>query len=466
MKNNDNNISRREFLKKLGGSSLAVATVATACSAKGSKAVAQNVQEPTGEMTYRQGPRGDKVSILGYGCMRWPTRKESDGSETIIQEEVNRLVDYAIEHGVNYFDTAPKYLRGKSEEATAIALQRHDRSEYYIATKMTNTRAPYARQEALDMYNESFKRLKVDYIDYYLLHTISGARNGLKGSEIFQKRFLDNGILEFLMGEREKGKIRNLGFSFHGDREVFDYLMEMHEKVHWDFVQIQMNYIDWNQAEGFGGRNTNASYLYAELDKREIPVVIMEPLRGGALANLNENSAKKLLERDPQSSIASWAFRFCGTYPRVLTALSGMTYMENLVDNLRTYSPLRPLTEEELAMLEEIAVDYVNFPLVPCTACQYCMPCPFGLDIPAIFAHYNKCVNEGNVKNDTQDPDYQKARRAFLVGYDKSVPKLAQADHCIGCGKCVQQCPQNIPIPRQMRRIDKYVEKLRSGIED
>ena len=466
MKNNDNNISRREFLKKLGGSSLAVATVATACSAKGSKAVAQNVQEPTGEMTYRQGPRGDKVSILGYGCMRWPTRKEADGSESIIQEEVNKLVDYAIEHGVNYFDTAPKYLRGKSEEATAIALQRHDRSEYYIATKMTNTRAPYARQEALDMYNESFKRLKVDYIDYYLLHTISGARNGLKGSEIFQKRFLDNGILEFLMGEREKGKIRNLGFSFHGDREVFDYLMEMHEKVHWDFVQIQMNYIDWNQAEGFGGRNTNASYLYAELDKREIPVVIMEPLRGGALAKLNENSAKKLLERDPQSSIASWAFRFCGTFPRVLTALSGMTYMENLVDNLRTYSPLRPLTEEELAMLEEIAVDYVNFPLVPCTACQYCMPCPFGLDIPGIFAHYNKCVNEGNVKNDTQDPDYQKARRAFLVGYDKSVPKLAQADHCIGCGKCVQQCPQNIPIPRQMRRIDKYVEKLRSGIED
>ena len=465
MKNNDNNISRREFLKKLGGSSLAVATVATACSAKGSKAVAQNVQEPTGEMTYRQGPHGDKVSILGYGCMRWPTRKESDGSETIIQEEVNKLVDYAIEHGVNYFDTAPKYLRGKSEEATAIALQRHDRSKYYIATKMTNTRAPYTRQEGLDMYNESFKRLRVDYIDYYLLHTISGARNGLLGSEIFNKRFLDNGLLEFLMGEREKGKIRNLGFSFHGDREVFDYLMEMHEKVHWDFVQIQMNYIDWNQAEGFGGRNTNASYLYAELDKREIPVVIMEPLRGGALASLNENSAKMLLERDPQSSIASWAFRFCGTYPRVLTALSGMTYMENLEDNLRTYSPLKPLTEEELAMLEEIAVDYVNFPLVPCTACQYCMPCPFGIDIPGIFAHYNKCVNEGNVKNDTQDPDYLKARRAFLVGYDKSVPKLAQADHCIGCGKCVQQCPQNIPIPRQMRRIDKYVEKLRSGIE-
>ena len=465
MKKNDNNISRRDFLKKLGGSSLAVATVATACGVKGSKAAPTNTQEPTGGMTYRQGPHGDKVSILGYGCMRWPTRKEADGSETIIQEEVNRLVDYAIEHGVNYFDTAPKYLRGKSEEATAIALQRHDRSEYYIATKMTNTNAPYRRQDALDMYNQSFKRLKVDYIDYYLLHTISGARNGMAGSEIFQKRFLDNGVLEFLIGEREKGKIRNLGFSFHGDREVFDYLMEMHKKVHWDFVQIQMNYIDWNQAEGFGGRNTNASYLYQELDKREIPVVIMEPLRGGALAKLNENSAKKLLEKDPQSSIASWAFRFCGTYPRVLTALSGMTYMENLVDNLRTFSPLKPLTDEELAMLEEIAVDYVNFPLVPCTACQYCMPCPFGLDIPGIFAHYNKCVNEGNVRADTTDPQYEKARRAFLVGYDKSVPKLAQADHCIGCGKCVQQCPQNIQIPRQMRRIDKYVEKLRSGLE-
>ena len=465
MKKQENNISRRDFFRKLGESSLAVAAVATACAVKGGEAAARNTIGPEGNMTYRIGPREDKVSILGYGCMRWPTQKNDDGTETIIQEEVNKLVDYAIANGVNYFDTAPKYLRGKSEEATATALQRHDRNEYFIATKMTNTRAPYPRQEALDMYEQSFKRLKVDFIDYYLLHTISGARNGVAGSEIFKKRFLDNGVLDFLLGEREKGRIRNLGFSFHGDREVFDYLMEMHEKVHWDFVQIQMNYIDWNQAEGFGGRNTNASYLYQELDRREIPVIIMEPLRGGALANLNEHSAARLLEKDPQSSIASWAFRFCGTYPRVLTALSGMTYMENLVDNLRTFSPLKPLSEEELAMLEEIAVDYVNFPLVPCTGCQYCMPCPFGLDIPAIFAHYNKCVNEGNVKTDEQDPEYRKARRAFLVGYDRSVPRLAQADHCIGCGKCVQSCPQNIQIPRQMRRIDKYVEKLRSGLD-
>ena len=139
-----------------------------------------------------------------------------------------------------------------------------------------------------------------------------------------------------------------------------------------------------------------------------------------------------------------------------------MTYMEHLQDNLSSFSPLKPLTEEEIAMLYEIAEEYKKFPLVPCTACQYCMPCPYGLDIPGIFAHYNKCVNEGNISDDATDPDYRRARRAFLVGYDRSVPRLRQAEQCIGCGHCVDACPQRINIPQQMRRIDRYAEKLRS----
>jgi len=461
MKENEN-ISRRAFFKRLGGGSLAVAAVATSCSAAKKAAGATNVEGPQGDITYRTSPKGDKISILGYGCMRWPQQKDENGKDVIIQEEVNRLVDYAIAHGVNYFDTAPKYLKGKSEEATAIALQRHKRSEYFLATKLTNTQAPYLKQDAIDMYEQSFRRLKVDYIDYYLLHTIAGMRKGVPGPETFKKRFLDNGVLDWVLEKRKKGEIRNLGFSFHGDKETFDYLMGLHEKYHWDFVQIQMNYVDWNHAEGFGGRNTNASYLYEELTKRGIPVIIMEPLRGGALAKLNDHASAQLLEKTPDASIASWAFRFAGTFPNVLTVLSGMTYMENLQDNLKTYSPLKPLTDEEIKMLDGIADDYVRFPLVPCTGCEYCMPCPAKLEIPAIFAHYNKCVNEGNVKNDTQDPRYKQAREAFLLGYDKSVPRLAQADKCVSCGKCTKACPQNIDIPRWMKRISKYTEKLRS----
>ena len=317
------------------------------------------------------------------------------------------------------------------------------------------------------MYNESFRRLKVDYIDYYLLHTIGSPRDGLTANQVFDKRFIENGILDFLMKEREAGRIRKLGFSFHGQDEAFDYALAMHDKVHWDFVQIQMNYVDWTHhaTSPTRRRQSNADYMYNALAERNIPVVIMEPLLGGQLASLNDNLTRQMLEREPGRSVASWAFRYCGSYPQVLTVLSGMTYMENLVDNLRSYSPLKPLTQEEISWLEnEVADEFENFPVVLCTACQYCMPCPYGLDIPGIFAHYNKCVNEGKVESDRQSPEYRKARRAFLVGYDKSVERMRQADHCIGCGHCESLCPQGIPISAQMRKIDQYTEALRSDI--
>ena len=278
--------------------------------------------------------------------------------------------------------------------------------------------------------------------------------------EVLQKRFFDNGVLDFLLKEREAGRIRNLGFSFHGDQEVFDYMLSQHDKYHWDFVQIQMNYADWTHAQTLSPRNVNARYLYGELDRLGIPVVIMEPLLGGRLAKLPDHSSEQLLTRAPGASIASWAFRFCGSHPRVLTVLSGMTYMEHLQDNLSTFCPLEPLSENDMELLEQIADDYVNFPLVPCTDCKYCMPCPYGVDIPAVFAHYNKCVNEGFIAEDRQSPAYRKARRAYLVSLDRNLGKLQQADHCIGCGQCRDACPQRIPIPRQMRRIEAYTEQL------
>ena len=158
---------------------------------------------------------------------------------------------------------------------------------------------------------------------------------------------------------------------------------------------------------------------------------------------------------------ASWAFRFAGTPKGVMTVLSGMTYKEHLEDNIRSYAPLVPLTEEENEFLFHAAKLMEQYPTIPCNYCAYCMPCPYGIDIPSIFMYYNKCVNEGNVAESRQDPNYKEARRAFLVGYDRAIEKLRQADHCIGCGKCNKHCPQNIKIPRQLQRIDEFVEKLK-----
>jgi predicted aldo/keto reductase-like oxidoreductase len=234
--------------------------------------------------------------------------------------------------------------------------------------------------------------------------------------------------------------------------------------VKWDFVQIQMNYLDWKHAKTINPSNTNAEYLYSELEKRGIPVVIMEPLLGGRLANVPQHVAEHFVERAPGRSIASWAFRFVGSHPGVLCALSGMTYMEHLQDNLRTFSPLEQLTEEDFVYLDQISDVLSKHPTIPCVDCKYCMPCPYGLDIPGIFLHYNKCVNEGDIIADKSDDNYKKARRAFLVGYDRSVPKLRQADHCIKCGECVSACPQRIRIPREMEKIHQYVESLKRGL--
>ena len=456
---NKKTISRRDFFKTMGAAGLATAGL-TACGGADKDASASAGTKTPGEMTYRTNPTtGDRVSLLGYGCMRWPMRPKQggkEGEEEVDQETVNALVDYAIAHGVNYFDTSPAYVRGLSEIVTGIALSRHPRDKYFIATKMSNfSPATQTRQGSIDLYHNSMKALQVDYIDYYLLHGI-----GLNGMPAFEQRFVQNGILDYLAEERAAGRIRNLGFSYHGDVKVFDYLLSVHDKYKWDFVQIQLNYVDWKHASGW---NTNAEYLYNELQKRGIPAVVMEPLLGGRLSDMAQHLVARLKQHRPEESVASWAFRFAGSPSGVLTVLSGMTYMEHLQDNVRTYSPLEPCTDEELALLEDTAQMILRYPSVPCTACQYCMPCPYGINIPGIFAHYNKCINEGNVPSSSQDENYRKARRAFLVGYDRSVPRLRQASHCIGCHQCEPHCPQSIKIPDEMQRIDRFVEQLKQG---
>jgi hypothetical protein len=451
-------MDRRSFLKYIGAGT--TATLVAACTGKKQekKAVEEykkQVEPPISKMTYRSNLKGEKVSLLGYGMMRLPTKVDND--KEFDQEMINRQVDYAIEHGMNYFDTSPVYCQGQSERCTGIALSRHKRSEYFVATKLSNfNRRFWSREASIEMYRNSMKELQVDYIDYYLLHAVGGSMDEFNG------RYVDNGIMEFLLKEREAGRIRNLGFSFHGYKTVFDEVLAMHERYHWDFVQIELNYLDWDFADEINNRNVDASYLYAELQKVGIPAVIMEPLLGGRLANLPQYLVNELKQRAPERSVASWAFRYAGTPEGVLTVLSGMTYMEHLKDNLLSYCPLKPLTDEEMDYLHNnIARKIVGLENIPCNDCKYCMPCPYGVDIPGIFVHYNKCKNEGILPHDLGDKEYRENRRKYLISLDRSVPRSRQADHCIGCGQCEPHCPQSIRIPRELRKLDQMIEELK-----
>ncbi len=454
------NISRKDFLKTLGATAAVTTIALSGCKSETSEQTTTYAEGdiPKDKMTYRTNRNnGDSVSILGYGCMRLPHKDNA-----IDQEMVNRLTDFAMEHGVNYYDTAPVYCKGKSEEAMGIALSRYPRDKYFIATKLSNfAESTWSREASMQIYKNSFEYLKTDYIDYYLLHSVGNGSRNRSGWETFNLRYIENGMLDFLMEERKAGRIRNLGFSFHGDQHVIEYLLDNQEKYHWDFVQIQMNYVDWKHAHDIDSDNINADYLYQRLTDLNIPVVIMEPLLGGRLSDLPDVLANSLRQRTPERSVASWAFRFAGTFPNILTVLSGMTYMEHLQDNLRTYCPLEPCSDKEIDLLMNVADMYLKYPIIPCTSCQYCMPCPYGIDIPTNFSFYNKCVNEGTIVEDKQSAEYRKSRRRFLIEYNRQLEADRQTEHCIGCRQCVSHCPQKIDIPARLNDINAIVERLR-----
>ena len=460
-------MNRREFITHSAAALAGTSVLLSACGEKSRESkVESQERDPEGSMTLRVNPNtGDKVSLLGFGMMRLPvvaggTARENPDSP-IDQEAVNAMVDYALAHGVNYFDTSPAYCQGESEKSTGIALSRHPRNSYFIATKLSNfDPATWSAQESKAMFERSLQYLQTDYIDYLLLHGI-----GMGGMEALNGRYINNGILDWLVEQKRKGRIRNLGFSYHGDVKVFDLLLQWHDegKYHWDFVQIELNYLDWNYADEINPRNTDALYLYEELHKRGIPAVIMEPLLGGRLAKQPNAIVRQLHQHNPDYSPAAWAFRFAGTPKGVLCVLSGMTYLEHLKENVHTYSPLEPLSEDEWNFLLRLAHDIYEFKAIPCTACNYCMPCPYGLNIPQIFNYYNACIAEGLLP-DTEaqgDKEFMRQRRAFLVGYDRTVPGMRQADHCIGCNHCLSHCPQRIQIPKEMQRIDRLVEQLK-----
>ncbi|MGI6224163.1 MAG: aldo/keto reductase [Prevotella sp.] len=461
------NINRRSFLKTLTAGTVVTAAALTGCTTKKENGAedeySKQVEPPKGKMTYRINPTTkDRVSLLGYGMMRLPNvggDAQRNSDKPLDQKMINKLVDYALEHGVNYFDTSPAYSQGQSETATGIALKRHPRKSYFIATKLSNfSEETWSREASIEMYHNSLKALQTNYIDYYLLHGV-----GMGGFEQFKSRYIDNGIIDYLVGERKAGRIRNLGFSFHGDYEAFKWLMDHHDKYHWDFVQIELNYLDWDYANEINDFNTDARVLYGELQKRGIPAVIMEPLLGGRLSNIPQYLVGRLKQREPQRSVASWAFRYAGTHKGVLTVLSGMTYMEHLKDNLISFCPLKPLTADEEKLLYSIAKEIFNLKTIPCNDCKYCMPCPWGVDIPTIFVHYNKCINEGTLPHDTGSKDYRRYRREYLIGLDRVVPRERQPDHCIGCGHCLPHCPQNIQIPEEMAKLSEFIDGLKRG---
>ena len=441
-------LSRRQFLCRMGmgvGSALAL-TALEPLQAVAAAARTKHTGDDN-QMTYRvQHGTGERISLLGFGMMRLP--KE--------QETVNELVDYALAHGVNYFDTAPVYGRGTNEGQTGAALSRHPRESYYVATKMSNYREEtWPLEESKKIYHRSFEQLRVDYIEYYLLHGV-----GQGGMDALRGRFLDNGLLDFLLEERRAGRIRHLGFSYHGDVEVFDYLIDNNDRYHWDFVQIQMNYLDWRHAAVKGGRRTDADaeYLYEKLERNGIQAVIMEPLRGGALAKVPDEWQQQMKQRRPDDSIASWAFRWVGSYPNILTTLSGMNRMDHLQDNLRSFSPLESCSAEENALLAKVADAIDGIPTIPCTTCAYCMPCPYGVDIPANFAFYNDAVERKLLPlPDKQAADYDDRRRQFLDEYVKVVTPDKWARKCVDCEACLKHCPQQIRIPNQMARLVELI---------
>ena len=413
-------------------------------------------------MTYRSASDNKKISLLGYGAMRMPTvdgghangwSKDGYSENQIDQEHLNRQIKMLLDGGVNYFDTSPAYCRGESERrlGEALANSGYGRESYSIATKLSNfAPSQYSLKACKKLFAKSLESLRTDYIDNYLLHSIG---NG--GFETFSKRFLENGALEWCCELREAGKIRNLGFSFHGDPKTFEWCIENHGKYKWDFALIQMNYIDWLHAKELNDRNLNAKYLYDTLTANKIPVMIMEPILGGRLAKPHPALSGHLSPLDPDASLARWAFRFCGTFPNVITVMSGMTRDKDIAENIETFSPLKPCSKRELAALDRAAAAFLGLKLVVCSHCNYCMPCPYGMDIPELLAFRNEVVMAKSRLSD----------REILELYRKRIPDpMRRAEHCTGCGRCNPSCPQAIDIPTEIEALTVMMDQIKDRL--
>ncbi len=353
-------------------------------------------------------------SLLGFGCMRFPT----DENGKIDRPAARALLALAMQNGVNYLDTAYPYHDGESEPFLGEALAEYPRDSYFLATKLP----AWALETPADVervFNEQLARLRTDYIDFYLLHALDASK-----WEKLQKF----GAVEFCERMKRAGKIRHFGFSFHDSLDVFRSILGARD---WDFCQLQINYMDTETQAGLEG--------YRLAAEKGVPVVVMEPVKGGLLAKLPADVSARLAAVTPGQSDASWAMRFVGSLPNVKVVLSGMSDASQVMDNISTFRDFKPLSEAERAALD-IAVETLKARVKnPCTGCGYCMPCPAGVDIPRNFRVWNMFGV------------YQNAASA-AAGW-KNIPEGARADACVACGACLEKCPQRIGIPDDLRRV-------------
>lgn len=383
---------------------------------------------------------GEELSLLGFGCMRLPRLYED--KQDIDYDLGQEMIDYAYSHGVKYYDTAYIYHEGMSENFIGHALKKYPRDSFYLADKMPSWLLN-SLEDGHRIFADQLKKCQVDYFDFYLCHSIG------KSVDEFVKRYEDTGVLDYLREEKAAGRIRHLGFSFHGTPDVLEQLADRHE---WDFVQIQLNYLDWDMQ--------NAKRQYDILEKRGIPCIVMEPVRGGSLCNLSEDAAKILSTERPGKSLASWAIRFAASLPNVITVLSGMSTIDHVKDNVATMTDFEPLTARDHEVLEQAVAAYLKKGTIPCTGCRYCMDCPAGVDIPRVFAVYNKCASANHLPISFGDKEnYDRNAKLFLEEYH-TIPEENRANHCVACGQCMQHCPQSIEIPDRMREIAELAAGL------
>ena len=454
-------ITRREAIKDMlyvGVGLASAGTLLQACASHGgSKAAGTGVSF----VPMPDAPEGSRIDsrtwaglgslgMLGLGCMRLPSRPRSAGGG-LDQDAVNEMVDYSLAHGINYFDTAPIY--GESEVVMGRALSRHPRESYLLATKMSTMNDPNPTVESAErMFETSMKNLQVDCFDYYLLHNVSSEAG-------FEKRFASNGVMDYILGLKAEGKIRHLGFSFHGSNSDLPKLLD---KYPWEFVQIQLNYVDWKYFTATWDQpedECSSEALYNILAERNIPVIVMEPVKGGALASVSDALRDRMLERHPNLSPAGNALSFAGSLPGVMVTLSGMSNMQQLKENVALFTDFKAFDKDDMAFMEEMADLYKANTHVPCTACAYCMPCPNGVDIPGNFKVFNTTSDELSIPDPAvRDKDYKRKRKVFLKRY-KELGE-AVADACIDCNACLPKCPQRIRIPQQLHMISDLVESL------
>ncbi len=354
--------------------------------------------------------------ILGLGAMRLPTC--GPDTSKIDDGKAQDIIDYAYENGIRYFDTAYMYHDGDSERFLGEALRKYDRSTLLIASKMPIWMAD-TPQDMERIFSEQLDRLQTEYIDFYLFHSLN--------RENFDKcvRF---GLYDFLMEKKRQGKIRYLGFSFHDKPAMLEEICQTYS---WDFAQLQLNYLDWTMQD--------AKTQYDILERYHLPCVVMEPVRGGMLANLWEEANSLFLQEEPERSVASWAIRFAANLPNVMMVLSGMSNLEQLQDNIQTLTGFTSLTERERNVIEHAVALFQKNHTIPCTGCRYCMECPQGVEIPKLFRLYNDYAFHHNLD-------------AFRRQYS-DLPEQERAERCVSCQLCASHCPQAIAIPEQLTKI-------------